>query len=141
MCKPALDTYDFYRPREMSQYLSYRGWHFDKKLCEHAVSLMKKKNPSTGKLEEIEPMGKEQVDDLLLKYGIKLENNTLYDYVYVANMARADFYKSSLPDEKSIALFVKDYVDDPDAADGTIMRRWYATMVANGCGVEWSEFL
>lgn len=141
MCKQALDTYDFYRPIAMSRYLSFRGWHFDKKTCDYAVSLMKKKNPATGRLEPIEPMSKDQVDELLAKHGVKLENNTLYDYVYVANMARADFYKSSLPDDKSLALFVKDSVDDPDAADGTIMRRWYATMVANGCGVEWSDFL
>ena len=32
-------------------------------------------------------------------------------------------------------------VSDPDAADGTTMRRWYATMVAAGEPVEWDEIL
>ena len=30
---------------------------------------------------------------------------------------------------------------DEDAADGTTMRRWYATMVANGVMVEWDDSL
>lgn len=37
------------RPEEMEAYLSNFGWHFNKKMCEFAVSLMKKLNPSTGK--------------------------------------------------------------------------------------------
>ena len=28
-----------------------------------------------------------------------------------------------------------------DAGDGTTMRRWYATMVANGVMVDWEEFI
>ena len=28
-----------------------------------------------------------------------------------------------------------------DAGDGTTMRRWYATMVANGTMVDWEEFI
>ena len=82
----------------MEVYLSNFGWHFNKKMCEFAVSLMKKLNPSSGKKERIEPISKEKVDELLTRYGIKLENNVLYDYVYVANMGKADFLKSSIPE-------------------------------------------
>ena len=78
------------RPEEMEAYLSHFGWHFNKKMCEFAVSLMKKMNPSTGKKERIEPISKEKVDELLTRYGIKLENNVLYDYVYWANQCKAD---------------------------------------------------
>lgn len=31
--------------------------------------------------------------------------------------------------------------DDEDAGDGTTMRRWYATMVANGMMVDWEDVL
>lgn len=96
------------RPEEMEAYLSNFGWHFNKKMCEFAVSLMKKLNPSTGKKERIEPISKEKVDELLTRYGIKLENNALYDYVYVANMGKADYLKSSIPDEAHLALYIKD---------------------------------
>lgn len=33
----------------MEAYLSNFGWHFNKKMCDFAVSLMKKINPATGK--------------------------------------------------------------------------------------------
>lgn len=127
--------------KEMEAYLSNFGWHFNKKMCEFAVSLMKKLNPSTGKKERIEPISKEKVDELLTRYGIKLENNALYDYVYVANMGKADYLKSSIPDEAHLALYIKDTIDDPDAPDGATMRRWYATMIAAGEPIEWDEML
>ena len=140
MCRPALDVYDD-MPREMRSYLRNNGWHFNKKAVEYAVSMMKKKNPATGKLEKIEPFTKDQVDDLLSRNGVQLDNATGLDYVYVANMVKADFMGSSIKDEQHLALHVKDVIDDPDAAEGTTMRRWYATMVAAGEPVEWDEIL
>lgn len=38
----------------MEAYLSNFGWHFNKKMCDFAVSLMKKINPATGKKERID---------------------------------------------------------------------------------------
>lgn len=125
----------------MEAYLSDFGWHFNKKMCDFAVSLMKKINPATGKKERIEPISKEKVEELLTKYGMKLDNNSLYDFVYVANMGKADFFKSSIPDEQHLAVYVKDVIDDPDAPDGTTMRRWYATMIAAGEPIEWDEMI
>ena len=129
------------RPEEMEAYLSHFGWHFNKKMCEFAVSLMKKMNPQTGKKERIEPISKEKVDELLARYGIKLENNELYDYVYWANQCKADTFKSSVPDEAHMALYIKDMVDDPDAPDGMAMCMWYAKMNRAGEPVEWDEML
>ena len=125
----------------MEAYLSNFGWHFNKKMCDFAVSLMKKINPATGKKERIEPISKEKVEELLTKYGMKLDSNSLYDFVYVANMGKADFFKSSIPDEQHLAVYVKDVIDDPDAPDGTTMRRWYATMIAAGEPIEWDEMI
>ena len=125
----------------MEAYLSNFGWHFNKKMCDFAVSLMKKINPATGKKERIEHISKEKVEELLTKYGVKLDNNSLYDFVYVANMGKADFFKSSIPDEQHLAVYVKDVIDDPDAPDGTTMRRWYATMIAAGEPIEWDEMI
>lgn len=135
-----LDIYDD-MPKDMRKYLQNNGWHFSKKACAWAVSLMKKENPTTKKKEKIEPYTKEQVDEMLKKYNITLENNVGYDYVFVANMGKADYLKSSIPDEQHLALYVKDVIDDVDAGDGVTMRRWFATMVANGEIVEWDEFL
>lgn len=41
-----LDMYDDI-PTEMRKYLRFHGWHFNKKACDFAVSLMRKKNAST----------------------------------------------------------------------------------------------
>ena len=135
-----LDMYDKI-PEEMRKYLSINGWHFNKKACDYAVSLMRKRNPTTGKAERMEPVGKELVDAMLAKYGISLENNVGYDYVYVANMAKADFMKSSITDEQHLALYVRDVIDDIDAGDGEVMREWDAKMTSRGMPIEWSDLL
>lgn len=135
-----LDMYDEI-PEEMRRYLKHNGWHFNKKACEFAVSLMRKKNASTGKLERVEMMTKEQVDNILAKYGITLENNVDYDYIYIANMAKADMYKSSITDEQHLAMYIKDVIDDVDAGDGEVMREWDAKMTSRGIPVEWEDLL
>lgn len=140
MSKMPLDMYDDI-PSDMRRYLSHNGWHFNKKACEYAVSMMRKKSPVSGKLEKIEPYTKEQVEEMLKKNNVSINETGNYDFVFVANMGKADYLKSSIPDEAHLALYVKDVIDDPDAGDGTTMRRWYATMVANGDIVEWSEIL
>lgn len=140
MNKTPLDIYDE-MPREMRTYLQHNGWHFNKKACMYAVGMMKKKSPASGKLEKIEPYTKEQVEDMLKKHNVTIDDTSNYDFVFVANMGKSDYLKSSIPDEQHLALYVKDVLDDPDAGDGVTMRRWYATMVANGTGVDWEDIL
>ena len=135
-----LDTFDK-RPPELEQYLKHFGWHFNKKLCEFAISKMKKLNPATNKLEKIESVEKDKIDDLMKKYGITLQYNELYDYIYVYHMAMADYSKSSLQTEEAVCKFVKDYVDDPDQVDGFIFNRWYADCCHAGIPIEWDDML
>lgn len=125
----------------MKKYLQHNGWHFNKKACEWAVSLMEKKNEATGKKEKIEPWTKDAVNELLKANNVVLEYNVAYDYVYVANMCKADFLKDSVPDDAHAARYVKNVIDDPDGADGMVMREWYAKMVSKGVPVDWEEIL
>lgn len=111
-----LDTKDKL-PAGMENYLSYNGWHFNKRLCEYACSKMKK-----GQVR-ITPWTKEEVEGLLTKYNVVLDNNNGYDAVYVANMAKADFMGSSLVNEQQVAKYVKDYLDDVDGYDEIAMTR------------------
>ena len=127
-------------PSGMEEYLSQYGWHFSKKMCEYATSKMYKRD-SSGKKSYIYPWSKESVDNLLYKYNIKVENKTAYDYVYVANMALADFMNSSIMDEQHLALFIKDYVDDPDAYDGMVFTRYYADCIGSGNPINWEDML
>ena len=81
------------------------------------------------------------MDELLTRYGIKLEKTKGMDYVYVANMGRSDVHKSSVPDDSHLALYIKDVIDDPDAADGEVMACWYVKMIRRGEPVDWGSFL
>ena len=58
-----MDRMDIYEmmPSGMNEYLSNYGWHFSKKLCEHAV---KKMTDRQGK--KITPYTKEQVEALVM---------------------------------------------------------------------------
>lgn len=136
----ALDIYDD-MPYAMYKYISQNGFHFNKKACSYAVSRMKRKNPNSNKLEPIEPWHKEQVEDLLSRNGVTLTDSIMYDHVYVANMAKADYYKSSLPDEAHIALFVKDTLEDVDGSDELPFRYWLQRCIAMGEPVEFEDLL
>ena len=131
MARTPLNIYDD-RPSSMKRYLKYYGQHFNKKLCQFAISKM-----GHGKM----PIPKEQVDNILNKNNIELENNELYDYVYVYNMGNNDFMGSSIIDEQHLALYVKDVIDDQDGYDGIVFNRWYADTVTTGVPIEWSEML
>lgn len=126
---------------EMKAYLRNYGFSFSKKACEWAISLLRKENPSTKKEEKIEPWSKEQVDELLKKHNITLENNVGYNYVYVANMLRADKYKSSIPDEQHLAMGIKDVIDDVDATPRLVFKQWITKMDDDGEPIEWSEIM
>lgn len=125
----------------MADYLSQYGWHFSKKMCDWAVSCMKVENKSTGKKERLEPISKEQLDELLKKYNIKLDKDAGYDSLYVANMGKSDYYKSSIADEAHLALFIKDYIDDVDAYKGMPFTRFYADCIGSGNPIIWSEMM
>jgi hypothetical protein len=84
---------------------------------------------------------KEEVEASLNKYNIVLNNNELYDHVYVYNMGNNDFLGSSIPDEGHLALYVKDVIDDKDGYEGIVFNRWYADMVSSGTPIEWAEML
>ena len=126
-----LDLYDD-RPTSMKHYLKYYGEHFNKKLCEFAVSKM-----NHGKM----PVGKEKIDEILTKHNIKLEHNELNDYVFVYNMGNNDYMGSSIVDEKHLAMYVKDVIDDKDGYDGIVFNRWYADMVVQGIPIEWEDMI
>lgn len=134
MVKTSLDIYDE-RPSDMTNYLQYYGWHFNRKMCEFAVSKMKK----NGK--PITMVTKERIDEILKKSNITLNNNELWDYVYVGNMCEADFYGSSITDEQRFAKYIKDVIDDEDGYDGLVFNRWYADTVKKGIPIDWEEML
>lgn len=94
-----------------------------------------------GAKKYITPMTKEQVETLLFNSNISLKNTKGYDYIYVANMALADFMGSSITDETHHAKYIKDVIDDPDAYDGMPFTRFYADCIGSGTPIMWEEMI
>lgn len=136
--KTDLTQYDI-KPEGLINYLRYNGPHFNKKLFEFAISNMTVRSGSTQ--VKLSPFSKEQIDNILRVNGIKLENNQLYDYLYVANMCKADFWGSSITSESQLAKYVKDVIDDVDGYDGIVFNRWYADMCRKGIVIDWEEMV
>lgn len=130
------DSLEYIIPDDMREYLSHYGRHFNKKMYEFAVSNMYKANN-----QKIQPVSKDVFNSKMKQYGIMLDNDILYDGLYVWSMCSADFLGSSVIDELHQARYVKDLIDDPDAVDGQIFNRFYADTCLQGIPIDWDEML
>lgn len=141
-CKTNLTMYDK-KPEGMKNYLRYNGPHFSKNLYEMAVKRMYKEDPETGKKERMKPLKKEDIDKMLEDNDITLNYNELWDYMYVASMGIADYYGEgkAIEDEEHLARYIKDTVDDVDAADGEIFECFIAKCARRGVVIDWDEAL
>lgn len=91
---------------------------------------------------QITMLTKEQVEQKLNALNIKLEYNKLYDFVYVANMCKADFLGKSVPnDDTHFCMYIKNVIDDPDGYDGQVFNRWLSDIKGMRIPVDWSEFV
>lgn len=124
------------KPESMIVYLSNYGPHFNRKLSEFAASKMER-----AEHEPIKPYTKQDIDTILQQNKVQVRYGQLYDCVYVANMCQADFIGSSIADQKHLALYIKDVIDDPDGQDGLIFNRWYADMCYKGIAIDWDEMI
>lgn len=120
----------------MEDYLEEYGYHFNKKLFEYAVSMMKDRNG-----QQLKPWDKDRVSEFLRNHGVTVRNNMGHDAAYVLNMALADYYGSSIMDETHLALFVKDFCNDVDGAPTKAFDHFYIDCVAKGVPIFWDEML
>ena len=127
-------------PEDLAIYMSHNGPHFNRAAFEFAISFMYKVD-SNGKELDIKVITKEELNNILNTYGIKIKNNHLYDAAYVANMCVADYLNSSVLGNDGLARFVKDTLDDPDNIDGHVFNRWIADMKWLGIPIPWDEFI
>ncbi len=136
-----LDIYAINMPPGMRSYVRAYGYNFNRKACGYAVGRMRRTNVATGKKEPVEPVSKEQCEELLKKHGIRLDYNEGHNFVYAANMIKADYWKSSIEDEAHMARMVKDIIDDPDMPGGAVFRKWLAACDETGTLIDWDELL
>ena len=138
MSHKSMGSYDEI-PEGMKYYINNYGYHFNKKLCDWAASQMYR--TVNGKKQSIQPYTKEQVDNIFRQYNLQPERGKLYDSVYLANMVKADFLGSSIPNEQFMAKYIKDVLDDPDAEDGFVFNRFIADCYFMDNPIEWEDVL
>ena len=126
-------------PEGMKRYINNYGCHFNKKLCDEAISRMY--TVVNGKKQPITAYTKEQLDNLLKTNNITVERDKLYDGVYVAAMCKADYFGKSVPDERHLLMFVKDMIDDPDAEEGFIFNRFWADCSFMNNPIDWDDMI
>lgn len=132
-----LDYYDIH-PAGLDAYLANNGWHFNKQMCEWAVSMMI--DHQTGQ-KLTSPYTKAEVKELLKAQGIELDNDRGYDAVYVANMLKADKLGGSIPSEAHLAMGIKEYIDDPDGYEGLPFSRFLADCNGAGIPIMWLDMI
>lgn len=132
----SLNAYDNV-PEELAKYFRHNGMHFNKRMYEFAVSLMFKRDEDDEPAQRISPITKEEYDEKLKKYGISIENDTLYDGMYVYCMCKSDYLGNAVPDDMHAMLYVKHTIDDPDQKDGFVFNRFYNDCVYNGIPIDW----
>lgn len=135
-----IDIYDD-MPPGMKRYITNYGFHFNKKAYLYAVKVLKRLNRNTAKKENLEPYTREQVDALLEKYKVDIENTIMYDYVYLASVCKAYYLGSSIPDEQHLALYLKDNLSNPEMDSGIVFRKWMQEMIGNGYPIDWDEII
>ena len=120
----------------MEEYLEDYGYHFNKRLFEFAVEMMEDRNG-----QPLKPWDKQKTTEFLKALGVTLKNDKGHDAAYVLNMARADYFGSSIADEQHLALFVRDYLDDKDGSPTRAFDEFYIKSVALGIPIFWDEML
>lgn len=131
-----LDDFLDLTPEEYKAYKREHGKHFTKELCEFAVSMMTGKDGN-----HIEPLKPDEVNKMLMTFGVTLEHSKDHDHVFVANMCKADYLGDSIPDMQYLARYVKNVIDDPDGYEGIAFCRWFADMCEKKVEVPWENFV
>lgn len=130
---------DYYEilPKGMDAYLSHHGHHFSKAMYVWAVGKMEDRNGGKVPIAE-----RQRLDEFFKNSNIKLKRDDgYYDAVYVWCMAKADYYGSSIEDEKHLAKFVADYIDDPDGNPTRAFDEFMANCMAKGIDIPWEDMI
>ena len=131
-----LDYYDIL-PKAMDAYLSAHGRHFSKPMLEWSVSMMRDRNGRKAMVPD-----KKRYDGMMAADGKPLERvSGYYDGMYVWAMATSDYLGSSIIDEKHLALYVKDYIDDVDGNPTRAFDEFYINCIAKGIDIPWGDLI
>lgn len=137
MTRDSFDQYDKL-PEDMIIYLKYNGRHFNRRLAEFAIGKMTTRDSNNNEVP-LAVITKERLKELLNNNNVHIDNDYIYDALFVINMGKADYLGSSIPDENHLAKYVNDVINDVDGYDGLPFNRWYADMAHKGIPIDWYE--
>lgn len=118
------------------EYVDMYGLHFNKKLYEYAVSMMRDRNNNKVPL-----IDKEKVTEFLKNHGITLKNDKGHDAAYVYMMARSDYFGSAITDDNHLAMFVRDFLDDIDGSKTKAFDHFVVDCRSKEEPIYWDEML
>ena len=123
-----------------NEYISRNGKHFNKKAYMYAVSKLCKYNQDSGKYDSVTPWSLEDVDIELSRQAVFLDNDFMYDSALIFTWAESRFLGNSLKDDESLALFVKDIIDNCQGAEGAIFDAW-VSICGGPDAIEWESLI
>ena len=118
------------------EYTDQYGLHFNKKLYEWAVSMMRDRSGN-----RVSATTKEQTEEWLKKEGVTLRNDKGWDAAYVRAMLYADNWGSSYTTENQLALGVMDFLDDIDGSKSKAFDHFVVDCRAKGEPIFWDEMM
>lgn len=118
------------------EYIDQYGPHFNKKLYEWAVSMMRDRGGN-----RVQPKTKEQVDEFLRANGVSLKNDKGHDAAYVHAMLYSDCWGSSYANDRQLAFGVMDFLDDPDGSNSKAFDHFVVDCRAKDEPIFWDEML
>lgn len=123
------------RHSDRDDYIEAHGRHFDEALCAWASGRMTVAGGRTVPGLHT----RASLDKLYERTGVRPTREAGHDDVYVANMCLADLWGGSIQDERHLAMYVRDVIDDPDAYEGIVLSRFEADCEATGVEIPWGE--
>jgi hypothetical protein len=119
-------------------YIKKHGFHFTNSLVTEASKNMQN---SDGTSHRWAP---ESFEATLNMYGLKaanINNCTIADMCYLANMAYADGFYEGLPDaEKWCLKYAIKVADDIDGYEGMPFMRWLSDTIGKNIKIDWTKY-
>lgn len=121
----------------LKEYEKKHGMHFSEKMAEHASKKMKNRNGLAHYWT------RDEVKNAIMSLGIKHPQDVRWcDLQYLANMAYADYFGSSLKTEADCLQWACDYIYDPDGYDGKAFNHYLADLMeCEHCDIPWQEVM
>lgn len=87
------------------------------------------------------PWSPKEIMEVADKAEVKVDHEYVYDFLYVCNMAKADYFEDSLKTAEDCIKWAEDYLDDPDGYEGKPFCRWMTDMWNLDIEIDWDDFI